>query len=97
MATNAAVMPRAPGKVGTGAETKKGRLDILASQLKNDRQSFESHWRELAEFFRPRRLRLTPSDRNKGDKRSQKILHSAGLFAARTLASGMNSLACALA
>lgn len=82
-------MLRLPGEPGKGKDTKRKRLDVLAGQLKIARQTFEPHWKELAEYFRPRRLRLIASDRNKGDKRSQKILDSTTVFAARTLASGI--------
>jgi hypothetical protein len=80
-----------PGRPGTNIETKRNRLDVLAGELKKSRQSFESHWRELGEFFRVRRVRLQPSDRNKGDKRNQKIVDSTGVFAADTCAAGLMS------
>lgn len=89
MATTA--LQRQPGLPGKRPETKRQRLNVMYTQMKNARTSFESHWRELGEFFRPRRVRLQSSDRNRGDKRNQKILDSTGLFSARTLASGMMS------
>jgi hypothetical protein len=72
-------------------QTKRQFLQLLGAQHKNARTSFEAHWRELGEFFRPRRTRFTTSDRNRGDKRSQKIIDSTAVYAARTLASGMMS------
>lgn len=72
-------------------QTKRQKLRVLATQLKNDRQSFDSHMREIGEYFRPRRTRYQTSDRNKGDKRSQKIIDSTPVFAARVCAAGLNS------
>jgi hypothetical protein len=58
-------------------------------ELKSERSSFDSHYRELAEFVLPRRGRFTTSDRNKGDKRHNKIINSKGTMALRTAASGL--------
>jgi hypothetical protein len=71
--------------------TKRQRLESLFQAMKNERSTFEAHWRELGEYFLPRRTRFTTTDRNKGDKRNQKIINSAGRFAARTLQSGLHA------
>lgn len=73
------------------AISKRQRLLKTHGALKNDRSSFDSHWRELADYFFPRRTRFVTSDRNKGDKRSDKIINSTGKFAARTLQSGLHA------
>lgn len=89
-----AVMKRTPGTtVATGQAPNERiqRLTILATQLKNARQTFESTWIEIAQVFRPRRIRLQVSDRNKGDRRNQKIVDSTPVYAARTCASGLMS------
>ncbi|RDK78668.1 hypothetical protein DWR54_04825, partial [Klebsiella pneumoniae] len=39
-------------------------------QLKNERTSFEEHWRELAEFIDPRSTRFLTTERNNGSKRN---------------------------
>jgi len=70
-------------------ETKRQRLNKLAAQLKNDRYSYEAHWRELGEHFAPRRTRFFVQDKNRGDKRHGKIINESGMLAARTLRSGM--------
>ena len=81
---------------GTGAgrrskESKRKRLNALMAGLKSDRQSFEAHWRDLSEYFRPRRARFTLADNARGNKRSEKIIDSTPVFAARTLQAGMMS------
>lgn len=76
---------------GTAPYTKKDRLRLLVSELRTDRASWESHWKELADFVRPRRIRLTTDDVNRGDKRNQKINDSTATFALRILASGLMS------
>jgi len=75
----------------TAAITKRERYERLRSALKSDRATFDVHWRELADFFFPRRTRFWTGDRNKGDKRNQNIINSTGRFAARTLQSGLHA------
>lgn len=58
-------------------------------QLETERQSFMSHWQELAEFIEPRRGSFLISDRNKGNKRHNKIINSRGSQAHRSSQSGM--------
>jgi len=72
-------------------QSRRDRYNILHGQLRTERSSFESHWRELAENITPRRARFTISDNNRGDRRNQKIIDSTATFAARTLSSGMMS------
>lgn len=70
-------------------ESKKQRLYRLGAQLKQERDSFDAHYRELGEYYFPRRTRFFDQDRNRGDKRNQKIINCTGPLAARTLRSGM--------
>jgi hypothetical protein len=70
---------------------KRDQFEKLLGRLKNERSTFDSHWRDLADFIRPRRARFTVSDRNKGDKRNQNIINSTATFASRTLSSGLHS------
>lgn len=70
-------------------ETKRQRIGKEVAYLKNERLSFDSHWRELGEHFAPRRIRFFDQDRNRGEKRNQKIINSHGVLALRTLRSGM--------
>jgi hypothetical protein len=71
--------------------TKKQRYELLRAQLDSERQSFVAHWRELADYILPRRGRFSLTDRNRGDRRSNKIIDSTATLASRTLASGMMS------
>ncbi|EOC1317156.1 phage tail protein [Cronobacter turicensis] len=73
------------------AETLRERLTKQLAQLKNERESFEPHWRELSDFINPRGSRFLTSDVNRGDRRNTKIVDPAGTMAARTLSSGMMS------
>lgn len=63
----------------------------LRTALWSERASFDAHWRELADFFFPRRTRFWVGDRNRGDRRNQNIIDSTGRFAARTLQSGLHA------
>lgn len=70
---------------------RRNRYAKLRSYLWTDRSAFDAHWKELADYFQPRRTRFTASDRNRGDKRNQNIINSTGRFAARTLQSGLHA------
>lgn len=74
-----------------GGITRRTRLEMFRNALWNDRVQHEPHWRDLADFIKPRRPRFVVSDRNKGDRRNQKIIDSTATFAARTLQSGMHA------
>jgi len=71
--------------------TKRTRYERLRSALFTERANFDAHWKELADFYFPRRTRFWAGDRNRGDKRNQNIINSTGRFAARTLQSGLHA------
>jgi hypothetical protein len=73
------------------AKTKRQRYAQLQSALLLERSSFEQHWRDLANFVKPKRLRQFVTDRNRGDRRNQSIIDSAATFAHRTLQSGLHA------
>lgn len=72
-------------------DTLKEQLQKELSQLKQDRSSFEPHWRDLSDWINPRSSRFLTSDANRGDRRNTKIVDPAATMANRTLASGMMS------
>ena len=72
-------------------KTKRERLELLKGSLLTIRSSFDAHWRDLADFVQPRRIRFFASDRNRGDKRNQNIIDSTARFAHRTLQSGLHA------
>ena len=57
-------------------QTKKQRLEMVRTQLENERSSFIPHYRDLVDFIRPRRGRFFAGDVNKGDRRGQNIMNS---------------------
>lgn len=72
------------------AQTKLERLRALHLHLKGERTSFwDDHYRQLSEYIQPRRSRFLTSDRNKGDRRNQKIIDPTATLAARTQRAGM--------
>lgn len=71
------------------ADSELNKLQNLQSQLELERSTFIPHWRDLADHVLPRRIRLSVTDLNKGDKRNSKIVDSTATLAARTLKSGM--------
>lgn len=74
-----------------GEYTRRQRLEVLRSQLTQERQSFISHWKDIAELVRPRRSRFFITDANRGDRRSTKIIDATATLASRTCRSGMMS------
>ncbi len=70
---------------------ERRKLENLIEQMKIERESFRSHWTQLASYIKPRRGRFFVNDVNKGDRRNQNIIDSTPTFASRTLSSGMMS------
>jgi hypothetical protein len=70
---------------------EKRRLDAIISQLRTERYSFWTLWRELADYFLPKRYVWLQSDRERRIRNAKNpyILDSTGTKAARVLASGM--------
>lgn len=58
-------------------------------QLKNERESWMTHWKEISDYLLPRSGRFFIEDRNRGDKRHNNIYDSTGTRALRVLAAGM--------
>jgi hypothetical protein len=79
-----------PGRSG-GELTRRQRYETMRGALIQERASFDSHWKELGDYFFPRRTRFWVTDRNKGDRRSQNIINSTPRLAARTLQSGLHA------
>lgn len=69
-------------------ETGVVRAQRRLASLKNARQPFESHWREIADHTSPRRQRWVMEDARK-DQRSNRIINGTPVLALRTLRSGM--------
>lgn len=86
-------MPINADKNHGGLPTKdlrpKDYYEQRRGQLELERQSFIPHWRECAEYIRPRRGRFLITDRNKGDKRYQSIINSKATQAYQIAKSGM--------
>jgi hypothetical protein len=61
--------------------------------LRTNRYSWWTHWRELADYFLPRRYKwiVTPNQMSRGSPVNQHILDSSGVIFARNLASGLVS------
>ena len=70
--------------------TKRTRLDKITASLKVERTTFEPSWRENADYIMTRRTRFFTTERNRGDRRNQKIINSTAPMAARILQAGMH-------
>lgn len=69
--------------------TKRDRLTSRWGQLRNERESWMAHWKEISDYLLPRSGRFFVDDRNRGDKRHNNIYDSTGTRALRVLAAGM--------
>lgn len=67
------------------------KYELLRQELENEQQSFVSHWRDLGDYILPRKPRFVVTERNRGDRKNQKIIDSTATLAVRTLRSGMMS------
>jgi hypothetical protein len=68
---------------------KRNKFEILRAQLRNERQSFLNHWRDITDLIMPRRGRFSQVDNNRGEPRNDKIIDSTATMALRTLRSGL--------
>jgi hypothetical protein len=73
------------------AYTKRTRYEQMRTTLMTERSSFDAHWKECADFIRPRRAKFQISDKNRGDRRNQNIIDSTATFSSRTLSSGLHA------
>ena len=65
------------------------RIRRRLNALQNGRRSWESHWKQLASHFLPRKSRFLSDGNNNGAKADTRLYDSTGVIAARNLASGM--------
>ena len=68
---------------------KRDELLTRWGDLKSERASWLSHWKEISAVMLPRQGRFFAQDRNCGQKRHNEILDSTGTKALRVLGSGM--------
>ena len=60
-------------------------------RLKSNRQNWESHWQEVADYMQPRKADVTKT-RSKGDKRTELIFDSSPLQSVELLASSLHGM-----
>jgi hypothetical protein len=83
-------MPVNPTAAKSVADRRKLYLQRWGS-LRAERSSWFTHWRELSEYLMPRNGRFLLTDRNRGDKRHNRIYDNTGIRAGRILAAGLMS------
>lgn len=76
---------------GTPVETKLQRYRKREAAMREERYSWECHWRDIQDYISPRSGRFCLSDTNQGRKKSQRIINNAPTQASKTLAAGMMS------
>lgn len=74
------------------ARALRERVVKTSSVLLRERQSWEAHWREIADYVLPRRTRFNTTDRSKsGSKRNDKIINNTATDGLDTISSGMHA------
>jgi hypothetical protein len=74
------------------AQTDKAKnLLKRYDRLKSQRQNWESHWQEVADYMQPRKADVTKS-RSKGDKRTELIFDSSPLQSVELLAASLHGM-----
>jgi hypothetical protein len=61
------------------------------SALKSERSTWDTHWKDIAQYQFPRAGRFISSETNQGSKKNGLIYDNTAIFAVRTLAAGMMS------
>jgi hypothetical protein len=77
--------------LSVAAPVKRSQLEQRWNELKTERTSWITQYRDVSDNILPRTGRFLVADRNKGDRRHNKILDSTGTRAVRTLSAGMMS------
>ena len=69
--------------------THRDKLLTRWTTLKNERSTWDSHWKEISDYMLPRSGRFFSKKVNDGGKRHNNIYDNTGTMALRTLAAGM--------
>lgn len=70
-------------------QTEREKLQARWGALKSERAGWIDHWREISDYMLPRSGRFLVSDRNRGERKHNKIYDSTSTRALRVLAAGM--------
>ncbi len=73
------------------AESKRARFQRRWGQLKSERTSFVPIWKDVRDFILPWACRFEGEQRNRGERRDDKIINSTATKASRTQAAGMTA------
>jgi len=74
------------------AQSEKAKILLSRfDRLKTQRQNWESHWQEVADYMQPRKADVTKS-RSKGDKRTELIFDSSPLQSVELLSASLHGM-----
>lgn len=82
-----------PRKVSKADQAYRRYAESYLMGMRLNRYSWWVHWREIADYFLPRRYKwlITPNQQNRGSPINQHIIDSTGYLCAQNLASGLMS------
>jgi hypothetical protein len=72
-------------------QTLVGRYQVQLERLRTIFSSWKTHYKTIAQYLYPRKVRFDTSEHNYGGKRNQKIINNTARTAHRTMASGMHA------
>ena len=74
------------------AQSEKAKILLSRfDRLKTQRQNWESHWKEVADYMQPRKADVTKS-RSKGDKRTELIFDGSPLQSVELLSASLHGM-----
>lgn len=75
----------------SSGQTPREKLNFRWSALKEERSSWDAHWKDISDYLLPRSGRFFTDDVNSGRKRMNNIYDSTGTRALRVLGAGLMS------
>lgn len=69
--------------------TKRQEYQILMAEMEATRRPIEPHWRDVADYLLPYRLRLELSEANRSERKNHLIIDETSTLGLRTLPNGM--------
>lgn len=70
-------------------DSKRTYYNRRIAELRQERESYISHWMDLNKFIRPRSAKFFITTGNRGQKRNENIINNTATLSSRTLQSGM--------
>lgn len=74
---------------GTGPHAVRRAAELRFQGLRNERSTWDSHWKDISGLLLPRTSRFYSDQRNRGGNRNQRIIDATGTFSLQVLVAGL--------